>query len=270
MKYTIKGILKMISSAELLNIAVRAARSAGTIINRRVNTSKKVSYKGIVDLVTDVDNLCEERIVSIITRRFPEHSILAEELGGIAKESDYKWIIDPIDGTTNFYHSYPFFSVSVAVEYKGEIVAGVVYDPVKKELFHSVKGRGAFLNEKRLHVSEVKAIEQSLLSTGFPYDLRSSSENNIDNWIKFIRRAQAVRRDGSAALDLCYVAAGRFDGFWEIKLKPWDVAAGSLMIREAGGAVTDFHGNPYSIYTDNIVASNTHIHKLLLEVLAKG
>ena len=267
MRYVIKGVLKMISSAELLNIAVRSAKIAGTIINKRIDTSKRVTYKGIVDLVTDVDKLCEQNIINTITRSFPEHSILSEEIGGIEKSSNYKWIIDPLDGTTNFFHSYPFVSVSIAVEYKGKIIVGVVYDPVKKELFHAVKGKGAFLNNKKLHVSNVKAVEQSLLSTGFPYDLRTSTENNIENWIKFIRKAQAVRRDGSAALDLCYVAAGRFDGFWEMKLKPWDVAAGFLIIQEAGGMVTDFKGNAYSIYTNHIVASNAHLHRLLLGVL---
>ncbi len=268
MRYTIEGILNMISGVELLTIAVRSARAAGNIINRRINTSKQVSYKGIVDLVTDVDKLCEETIIKIITARYPKHSILAEEMGSISGSSDYKWVIDPIDGTTNFYHAYPFVSVSIALEYKGSVMVGVVYDPVKKELFHAIRGKGAFLNGKKLHVSDVTAIEQSLLSTGFPYDIRTSSENNIDNWIRFIRRAQAIRRDGSAALDLCYVAAGRFDGFWEMKLKPWDVAAGSLMIVEAGGKITDFRGNPYSIYMNHIVASNSRIHNILLDVLA--
>ena len=257
----------MISSAELLNTAIRSAKIAGTIINKRIDTSKRVTYKGIVDLVTDVDKLCEQNIINTINRRFPEHSILSEEIGGIEKSGNYKWIVDPLDGTTNFFHSYPFVSVSIAVEYKGKIIVGVVYDPVKKELFHAVKGKGAFLNNKKIHVSKVKVIGQSLLSTGFPYDLRTSSENNIENWIKFIRQAQAVRRDGSAALDLCYVAAGRFDGFWEMKLKPWDVAAGFLIIREAGGMVTDFKGSPYSIYTNHIVASNAFLHDLLLGVL---
>lgn len=259
----------MISSAKLLNIAMYSAKVAGNIINKRINTDKQVSYKGIVDLVTDVDKLCEGKIVKIISKNFPTHSILAEESAGIHKNSNYKWIVDPIDGTTNFFHSYPFVSVSIGVEYRGEVVIGVVYDPIKKEMFHAVKGKGAFVNSKRLHVSDVRIIEQSLLSTGFPYDIRNSNENNIDNWIKFIRRAQAIRRDGSAALDLCYVAAGRFDGFWEIKLKPWDVAAGSLIVKEAGGRVTDFNGNPYSIYTNRIVVSNAHIHKILLDVLSK-
>ncbi len=268
MRYTIERVENMVSSAELLKTAIRSARAAGNIINKRINAPKQVTYKGITDLVTDADKLCEETIIRIITSKFPAHSILAEELGGITKKSDYKWIVDPIDGTTNFYHSYPFVSVSVAVEYKDKIVAGVVYDPIKKELFHATKGGGAFLNSRRLHVSDITVIEQALLSTGFPYDIRTSSENNIDNWVRFIRKAQAIRRDGSAALDLCYVAAGRFDGFWEMKLKPWDVAAGALMVAEAGGAITDFHGNPYSIYTDHIVASNSRIHDTLLGVLA--
>ncbi len=257
----------MISGAELLNIAVRSARIAGSIINKRVHTTKRVSYKGIVDLVTDVDTLSEKTIIQTISRRFPDHSILSEEMGGLTKSSDYKWIIDPLDGTTNFFHAYPFFAVSIAVEYRGRIVVGVVYDPVKKEMFHAIRGKGSFLNTRRLHVSATESLERSLLSTGFPYDLRTSGENNIDNWIKFIRTAQAVRRDGAAALDLCYVAAGRFDGFWEMKLKPWDVAAGMLIIQEAGGMVTDFTGKPYSVYTDHIVASNTRLHGLLLGVL---
>jgi myo-inositol-1(or 4)-monophosphatase len=257
----------MVSNDKLLNIAIRAARIAGNIINKRIDTSKTVSYKGIVDLVTDVDRCSEENIINIITKSFPDHSILSEEIGAISKQSNYKWIIDPLDGTTNFFHSYPFVSVSIAVEYKGKLMVAVVYDPIKKELFHAVKGKGAFLNNQKIHVSHIKNIEQSLLATGFPYDIRTSQENNLDNWIKFIKRAQAIRRDGSAALDLCYVAAGRFDGFWEIKLKPWDVAAGCLIIKEAGGKVTNFEGKPYSIYTDQIVASNSHIHNILIDVL---
>ncbi|MGC8579117.1 MAG: inositol monophosphatase family protein [bacterium] len=257
----------MISHAKLLNIAIRAAKSAGKIINKRIDTYKSVSYKGTVDLVTDVDRLSEECIINTITRSFPGHSILSEEIGGISKEGDYKWIIDPLDGTTNFFHSYPFVSVSIAVEHKGALIIGVVYDPIRKELFYAVKGKGAFLNNKRIHVSNVKTIEQSLLATGFPYDIRTSKENNLDNWVKFIKKAQAIRRDGSAALDLCYVACARFDGFWEIKLKPWDVASGTLIVQEAGGSVTNFKGEPYSIYTDKIVASNSHIHSILVDVL---
>ncbi len=260
--------MSMVSGAELLSIAIKSARAAGNVINKRINTPKRVSYKGIVDLVTDVDRLCEKTIMTIINKRFPSHAILTEELGSVPGHSDYRWIIDPIDGTTNFYHAYPFVSVSIALEYKGSVTIGVVYDPIKKELFYARKGAGAFLNKKRLHVSGVDAIEHALLSTGFPYDLRTSSENNLDNWIKIIRKAQAIRRDGSAALDLCYVAAGRFDGFWEMKLKPWDVAAGSLIVSEAGGTVTDFHGDRYSIYTDHIVAANPHLHHILLDVLA--
>ncbi len=257
----------MISGAELLNIAVRSARVAGSIINKRVHTTKRVSYKGIADLVTDVDTVSEKTIITTIARRFPDHSILSEEAGGIARSSDYKWIVDPLDGTTNYFHAYPFFAVSIAVEYRGTVVVGVVYDPVKKELFHAIRGKGAFLNNRRLSVSATESLERSLLSTGFPYDLRTSDENNIENWIKFIRRAQAVRRDGAAALDICYVAAGRFDGFWEMKLKPWDVAAGTLIVKEAGGTVTDFAGKPYSIYSDHIVVSNTRLHDVLLSVL---
>lgn len=257
----------MVSHAKLLNIAISAAKSAGKIINKRIDTSKSVSYKGIVDLVTDVDRLSEEHIINTITKSFPEHSILSEESGGISKEGDYRWIVDPLDGTTNFFHSYPFVSVSIAVEYRGTVIIGVVYDPIKHELFHAIKGKGAFLNNKRIHVSQVKSIEQSLLATGFPYDLRTSKDNNLDHWIKFIKRAQAIRRDGSAALDLCYVACARFDGFWEIKLKPWDVASGTIIVQEAGGRVTNFKGEPYSIYTDQIVASNSHIHNILIDVL---
>ncbi|MCL4478439.1 MAG: inositol monophosphatase [Deltaproteobacteria bacterium] len=260
-------VKKMISHAELLSIAEKAAKVAGDIIRKRISGYKEVSYKGVVDLVTDVDKLSERKIIRVINKYFPEHSILTEEMGSISRKSDYKWIIDPIDGTTNFFHAYPFVSVSIAVEHKGKIITGVVHDPLKYETFTAINGKGAFLNGKRIHVSRIHAIEQSLLSTGFPYDIRHTNENNIDNWIRFLKRAQAIRRDGSAALDLCYVAAGRFDGFWEMKLKPWDVSAGSLIVNEAGGKVTDFLGEHYSIYNNSIVASNGIIHGDLLDVL---
>ncbi|MBW1855509.1 MAG: inositol monophosphatase, partial [Deltaproteobacteria bacterium] len=219
-----------------------------------------------INLVTEADQRSEEVILSIIKDSYPNHRILAEETGESGNSSSFKWIIDPLDGTTNYAHGYPCFCVSLAIEYEEEVIYGAVYDPVKDELFTAEKGKGAFINGKAIKTSSTKQLDQSLLCTGFPYDVRDDMDSNILNFRTFLMKAQAVRRDGSAALDLCHTAAGRFDGFWEQKLFPWDVAAGGLLVTEAGGKLTNFTGGNFSIY-DKEIASNGLIHDQMVEAL---
>ena len=250
-----------------MEIAIDAALKGGEVLLSRFGSSNNVSLKGVINLVTEADIMTEKAVVGVIRERYPDHQIMAEE--GVAEEgkSDYKWIIDPLDGTTNFAHGYPVFSVSIALEVRGEVVAGVVYNPILKELFTAEKGKGAYLGDKRLKVSTTEKLIDSLLSTGFPYVRMTGGPTNLEYFSRAIMNCQEIRRDGSAALDLCYVAAGRFDGFWELMLKPWDDAAGMLMITEAGGRVTDLKGGPYSIYSEEILATNGLIHEELMGVL---
>ncbi len=249
-----------------MTVAIRAGRS----LQSKLGRIKIIGYKGDVNLVTEMDFLSEKIIVSEIRRRYPEHGFLAEEKTQEKTASPYRWIIDPLDGTTNYAHGYPIYAVSIALEKKGEIILGAVYDPSREELFVAEKGKGARLNGRRIRVSSVTTISQSLLATGFPYDLRESKANNFDHFQNFALRVHAVRRAGSAALDLCYVAAGRFDGFWEMKLGPWDLAAGSLMVQEAGGRVTDFRGRPLSLDGKEVLASNSRIHREMMKILRMG
>src|ERR1044071_321194 len=232
----------------------------------------KVTNKGDIDLVTEADLASENLIIERIRSYYPQHGILAEESGeaelvGGAKRSEWKWIIDPLDGTTNYAHSYPCFCVSVGLEHKGRIEVGVVYDPMRDECFAAERGEGAALNGKRIRVSPTPNLASALLCTGFPYDVRERGEF-ARHFANFIMNAQGVRRDGAAALDLAYVAAGRFDGFWEEGLKPWDVAAGKLLIEEAGGRVSDYHNQPLDIFNPPILASNGFIHEQMMRVLA--
>jgi myo-inositol-1(or 4)-monophosphatase len=252
------------------DLAVRVARTAGQILQKRVGRTKRIDYKGAVNLVTEMDFLSEKIIVSEIRRHHPDHGFLAEEKAREQTVSPYRWIIDPLDGTTNYAHGYPVYGVSIALEKKEEIVLGVVYDPSRDEIFVAQKGKGARLNGRRIRVSSVPELSRSLLATGFPYDLRENPVNNFDHFQNFAYRVHAVRRSGSAALDLCYVAAGRFDGFWEMKLGPWDLAAGSLMVQEGGGKVTDFRGRPPGLDGSYILASNGRIHGEMIKVLKKG
>jgi myo-inositol-1(or 4)-monophosphatase len=253
----------------LLDIAISAVKESGRIQKEWLGKDKKVELKGEINLVTEVDRICEGRIVEIIKKTFPEHNILTEETPMPEGSSNYRWIIDPLDGTTNYTHGYPCFCTSVALEQEGKVVLGAVYDPLLDELFTAQQGQGAFLNGERIAVSTTELLTESLICTGFPYDLRESPVNNVDHFNNFIMKAQAVRRDGSAALDLCYVALGRFDGFWELKLNPWDVAAGKLVIEEAGGVVTDFKGIPLDIYGQETLASNGRIHEEMVRVLKR-
>jgi myo-inositol-1(or 4)-monophosphatase len=254
-----------------LDTAIRAAKAAGKVLRKFFATEIRIDYKGEVNLVTEADRAAEAVIVRTIRKRFPGHRFLAEEGGEHATPesigSDHKWIVDPLDGTTNFAHSFPMFCVSIGLETRGEIVLGIVYDPLREELFLAEKGKGATLNGRRIHVSKTEKLTAGLIVTGFAYDVRQDLMNNLDHFANFSLRVQGVRRTGSAALDLCYVACGRFDGFWEMKLSPWDTAAGFLIAAEAGATVTDFGNHPYQIYLKEILATNGKIHREMVEVL---
>ena len=252
----------------MLNFAIRVAREAGQLLRDRVGTRIDIGHKGAINIVTDVDLASERLIRDQIATHYPRHQVLAEEGGLADNSSEYRWVVDPLDGTTNFAHGYPVFCVSIALEYQGETVLGVVYDPMRDELFTAERGGGAALNNRPIRVSSVDDLMQSLLSTGFPYDIKTSTLTNLDHWANFAMNAQALRRDGAAAIDLCYVACGRFDGFWELNLGPWDTAAGTLIVTEAGGRVTDFGGNKFSNYERQVLASNGLIHDRMIEVLA--
>jgi myo-inositol-1(or 4)-monophosphatase len=253
----------------LLNFAVQTARDAGRVLAEKFGRALQVSNKGDIDLVTEADIASERLIVERIRSYHPRHAILAEESGESARgdqPSEFKWIIDPLDGTTNYAHGYPCFCVSVALEQAGEIVVGVVYDPTREELFAAERGGGATLNGRRVRVSDVEEINAAMVCTGFPYDVRDRGDF-ARHFRNFIMSAQAVRRDGSAALDLAYVAAGRFDGFWEEGLRPWDVAAGKLLVEEAGGRVSRYDGSKFRIYEPPILASNGLLHDAMMRVL---
>lgn len=228
----------------------------------------QIDYKGEIDLVTEIDRRSEAYLLGEIASRYPDHQVIAEESGMQAGDDCCKWYVDPLDGTVNYAHGIPIFSVSIAFEENGELRLAVVYDPTREECFSAELGSGAFLNGKPIHTSSVGDLDRALLVTGFPYDIRTNPENNLDNYTRFAMRSQGVRRLGSAALDLCYVAAGRFDGFWELRLSAWDVAAGGLIAREAGAQVTDIHGGldflspPYSL-----IAANPALHPSILHQL---
>jgi myo-inositol-1(or 4)-monophosphatase len=255
----------------LKELAVTAARAGARVLIDQAREGFRIEHKNPVDLVTDADRRSEQAVIDVIRDHFPEHEILAEERGlKNTHSSSYRWIIDPLDGTTNFAHGFPAYCVSIGLEYQKRVMLGVVLDPTRNDLFTAERGAGAFLNGIRLHVSRTPKLNDALLVTGFAYDIRETPHNNLDNFSRFALRAQGLRRTGSAALDLCYVAAGRFDGFWELKLHPWDTAAGTLIVTEAGGRVTDFSGTPFSIYGTEIVASNGLIHDEMLTVLKGG
>jgi len=260
---------------QLKKVAIDAALKAGEIITKHSGKVKKIGFKDEVNLVTEVDRISEEAIIKIIHSEFPEHGILTEESKEKKSASDFKWVIDPLDGTTNYAHNLPIYCVSIALEKEGEIILGVVYNPSLDELFVGEKGKGAYLykgkdssrSKRKISVSQTQLLDKSLLATGFPYDIRTSKDNNLNHFANFYKKCQAVRRMGAAALDLAYLAMGRFDGFWELKLSPWDMAAGSLLVTEAGGKVTNFSGRPFNIYLKEILASNGKIHQQMIDVL---
>jgi myo-inositol-1(or 4)-monophosphatase len=250
-----------------LGVAWDAANAAGEIIRRSWQQPKIIDYKGAIDLVTTTDRETEHKIVEIIRGNFADHAILAEEETDLrGNDKDYRWIVDPLDGTTNFAHSYPNFCVSVALECTGEVILGLVYDPLRGECFKAVKGEGATLNGSPIRTSGVRELDKALLATGFPYDRREKADFYLSFFKAFLTRCQGIRRSGSAALDLCYLACGRLDGFWELKLKPWDTAAASLIVSEAGGKLSDFSGNSFSIWANETLASNDIIHNEMAEI----
>lgn len=251
-----------------LETAIVASREAGALLQHYAKSGFSIEHKARINLVTDADHAAEQCVIDTLREQFPAHRFLAEERGRVEeKASPFLWVIDPLDGTTNFSHGYPIYCVSIGLEYQGQCVLGVVFDPSRNELFTATQGGGAYLNGERLHVSNTGALDQSLLVTGFAYDIREAERNNLDHFANFALKCQGMRRTGSAALDLSYVAAGRFDGFWEVTLNPWDMAAGSVIVREAGGCVTNFRGEALSIYGQELVASNGHIHEAMLNVL---
>jgi myo-inositol-1(or 4)-monophosphatase len=251
-----------------LDAAFECAKSAGDLQMARLHSEHSIDFKGETDLVTEVDRECEKLIVDRLRNEFPGCGILAEEASYGTGGHDMRWIIDPVDGTNNYAHGYPWFCVSIALEIEGEVGLGVIFHPPLDEIFTAVRGEGAFLNGRRLKVSGSGLLRNSLLATGFPYDKAVDNENNFQEFVNFQLRTRGVRRAGSAALDLASVAAGRLDGYWECKIKPWDVSAGMLLVEEAGGCVTGYKGEAYSPYHHRIAASNGFIHSEMLEVLA--
>ena len=250
----------------LKSTLLKAATAAGELIRERINGKFSIEKKsGPNDLVTEVDKASEALIMNIIRENFPDHFILSEEIGEVKMDSSYKWIIDPIDGTVNFANGIPLCCVSIGVEKDGEMIMGAVYNPLMNEFFFAEKNAGAFLNEKKIHVSTQNQVLHSCLVTGFPYTYLDMENGPLDVFARLVRKGIPVRRLGSAAIDLCWVAAGRFDGYYEHKLNAWDSAAGFLLVEEAGGKVTDFKGNQYSPYQPHLVATNGLIHDELLK-----
>ncbi len=253
----------------MLNFAIETARDAGQVLLEKFGRKINITMKGDINLVTEADLASEALIIERIKSYYPKHSILAEEAGNavvMGGENTWKWIIDPLDGTTNYAHGYPCFCVTLALEHDGEVVLGVTFDPTRNELFAAERGRGASLNNKPIRVSETEEIGNALICTGFPYDFKDR-EDFARHLTQFLLRSRGVRRDGSAAIDLAYVACGRFDGFWEEGLNAWDVAAGVLLIEEAGGQVSYYDGSKFSVYAPPICASNGLLHAQMLDVL---
>jgi len=247
---------------------MRAARAAGRIHLQRLSRIKVTRKTNSIDLVTEADREAEQAVIRMLNRAFPQHAILAEESGANEARSAHRWIIDPLDGTTNFAHGFPQFCVSIAYEKRGRVELAVVLDASKREMFLAARGRGARLNGKPIRVSATPSLDRALLATGFPYDRRERRNFYLTFWEAFMMRTQGVRRTGSAALDLCYVACGRVDAFWEFGLRPWDVAAGALVVSEAGGRVTNLDGSALDIEARKILASNGRLHRSMRETIA--
>ena len=253
----------------MLNIAIRAARRAGDFIIRKMNKlpELQVEVKAPNDYVSEVDREAEVRIIEELLKAYPKHGIVAEESGEITGEDEYRWIIDPLDGTTNYLHGFPHFAISIACEHKGRLEHGVIYDPFKDELFSASRGEGATLNNRRIRVNKARGMETALIATGFPFRHPDEVAVFLDRFRKFIDKVGDLRRAGAASLDLAYVAAGRLDGFWESGLQSWDLAAGALLVREAGGLVTDYDGNEAYLERGEIVAASPKIIAEMLRLL---
>jgi myo-inositol-1(or 4)-monophosphatase len=254
-------------------IAVETALAAGAVLRERLSLDRTIDFKGAIDLVTDADRASEELVEAAIIGRFPDHRFVGEETSFLsgdvpAGSEQYSWLVDPLDGTTNYAHRYPHFAVSIALEHAGQVILGVVYDPMRNELFAAERGGGATLNGAPIAVSRIDKLERSLLGTGFAYSAEERREN-ARIWNGFLTLAQGVRRDGSAALNLCYVACGRLDGFWERPLNAWDLAAGSLLVEEAGGVISGYDGTPFGPYRREIICSNGLIQQELSEQVTR-
>jgi myo-inositol-1(or 4)-monophosphatase len=260
--------------ADIMPFLDETIRRAGSAVleyfRHELRITAKDSRPGAIDIVTDADRASEEIVLEAIRREFPNHDILTEESEIEAKGSEWLWLIDPLDGTVNFAHGYPLFCVSIALAEQGKLVAGMVYDPLRQEAFSAFRGAGAFLNGQPIRVSSAEQLNRSVVSTGFPYDRAFTPENNVAEFSTIVTKVQGIRRGGSAAIDLSYVACGRLDGFWELKLKPWDMAAGMLLVEEACGKVTDRTGYPTDFYTQSVVATNGNIHPILIALLAEA
>jgi len=253
-----------------LEIAITAAQAAGRLLRERAGTSYQVRHKGPADLVTEIDHQAQELIANTLREAFPAYGVLGEEGGQPHGPDGPRWIVDPLDGTINYIRGYPFYAVSIGLERDGDLAAGVVYNPVLDELFAAEKGKGATLNGSPIHVSTTSRLEESMLASGFPYDVWvNDQDDNSRQWRRMLKRALSMRCDASAAIDLCHVAMGRLDGHWEFELGPWDMAAGALIVREAGGQVTQVTGEPFTPYGRGILASNGHLHGEILAVLTQ-
>ncbi|MCP4684823.1 MAG: inositol monophosphatase [bacterium] len=254
---------------ELTLFARELAIGAGGILRKGFNRALRVQYKGRIDPVTEYDLKAEQYITGKIERRYPHHAILAEEGSAVGETSDYLWVIDPLDGTVNFAHGFPVYCVSIALQYKGESVVGAVYDPERTELFWASKGAKAYMNGRTINVSTESKLERALLATGFAYDIATARKNNLGLFARMAKKAQGIRRPGSAAIDLCWLACGRIDGFWELKLHPWDTAAAKLIVEAAGGEISRLTGDPYTIFDPDLLASNGRVHQAMRKVLGR-
>jgi len=252
-----------------LETALYLAHRAGPLLREKLHEPRSVTHKGQVDLVTDADRASEILVATGLREAFPDHRLIGEEGSRGATDSPWGWVIDPLDGTTNYAHRYPHFAVSIGLEYEGEPVLGVVYDPMRDETFRAVKGAGAFVNATPLHVSDIDQLIDSLLTTGFSYQIAERDES-YQLWPIINNNAQSVRRDGSAALDMCYVAAGRLEGFYELPVNAWDIGAGAIIVREAGGTVTNYDGSPFGLYDGQVIATNGHIHTQLVDIIQQS
>ncbi len=252
-----------------LAVATDIAREAGALLSSLFDRPHQISYKRPMDLVTEADRRSDALITARLRRQFPGHDIVAEEGGGHQNNSEYCWYVDPLDGTTNFAHRFPVFCVSLGLAFRNEVIAGVIFDPIRSELYTAERGSGAFVNGKRLAVSEIADLSDGLVATGFP-PFAPDHELNLQYYFRFTQLCHGVRRAGSAALDLCSVAAGRFEGFWELKLNPWDKAAGVLMVTEAGGQVSDLSGGSFKLLENEVFASNGRVHEQMIHVFSES
>ncbi|HSL90726.1 MAG TPA: inositol monophosphatase family protein [Ignavibacteriaceae bacterium] len=255
----------------MINDLIEISKEAGEIVREGYRQNFKVEFKtGENNLVTEIDKKSEQTIIEFIQKKYPSHAILAEERGELKNDSEYLWVIDPLDGTTNFAHGLPIFSVSIGLQKNGNTIAGVVYDVMRNIIYSAEENAGAFANDRRINASQRESISQSVLVTGFPYNVKENPEKAFERFEVMTRNSRAVRRLGSAAIDFCYVAEGVFEGFWEVHLQPWDICAGKLLVEEAGGLVTDFNGSRINIFSKRILASNTLVHSQMIELLSIG